>query len=74
MAATVPMGRMGTPQDVAGACLFLASPLASYVSGAALEVHGGGESPAFLTALERCLTGHDHGHDYATRLWTSIWT
>lgn len=51
VAATVPMGRMGTPDDVAGACLFLASPLASYVSGAALEVHGGGEGPAFLTAL-----------------------
>jgi NAD(P)-dependent dehydrogenase (short-subunit alcohol dehydrogenase family) len=43
---------MGTPDDVAGACLFLASPLASYVSGAALEVHGGGEGPAFLAALQ----------------------
>jgi NAD(P)-dependent dehydrogenase (short-subunit alcohol dehydrogenase family) len=51
VAATVPLGRMGTPDDVAGACLFLASPLASYVSGAALEVHGGGEGPAFLRAL-----------------------
>jgi NAD(P)-dependent dehydrogenase (short-subunit alcohol dehydrogenase family) len=48
---TVPLGRMGTPEDVAHACLFLASPLASYVSGAALEVHGGGEGPAFLNAL-----------------------
>ena len=55
--ATVPLGRMGTPADVAGACLFLASPLASYVSGAALEVHGGGEVPAFLTALGRSATG-----------------
>ncbi len=52
VATTVPLGRMGTPGDVAGACLFLASPLASYVSGAALEVHGGGEGPAFLAALE----------------------
>jgi NAD(P)-dependent dehydrogenase (short-subunit alcohol dehydrogenase family) len=51
VAATVPLGRMGTPQDVADACLFLASPLASYVSGAVLEVHGGGEGPAFLAAL-----------------------
>ena len=56
VAATVPLGRMGTPHDVAGACLFLASPLASYVSGACLEVHGGGETPAFLTAL-RTLEG-----------------
>jgi NAD(P)-dependent dehydrogenase (short-subunit alcohol dehydrogenase family) len=52
VAATVPLRRMGTPEDVAGACLFLASPLASYVSGAALEVHGGGEGPAFLAALQ----------------------
>ena len=48
---TVPLGRLGTPDDVARVCLFLASPLASYVTGAALEAHGGGEWPAFLTAL-----------------------
>ena len=48
MAATVPLGRMGTPEDIAGACLFLASPAASYISGANLVVHGGGEFPAFL--------------------------
>jgi NAD(P)-dependent dehydrogenase (short-subunit alcohol dehydrogenase family) len=39
---------MGTPEDVARACLFLASPAASYVSGANLVLHGGGEWPAFL--------------------------
>ena len=49
VARTVPLGRMGTPHDVASACLFLASPLASYVSGSNLVVHGGGERPAFLT-------------------------
>ncbi|MFN8103072.1 MAG: SDR family oxidoreductase [Acidimicrobiia bacterium] len=48
--ATVPLGRMGTPADVADACLYLASPLAAYVSGAAVLVHGGGERPAFLDA------------------------
>lgn len=48
VAGTVPLGRLGTPDDVADACLFLASPLSSYVSGAALTVHGGGEWPAFL--------------------------
>jgi NAD(P)-dependent dehydrogenase (short-subunit alcohol dehydrogenase family) len=47
-AATVPLGRMATPQDVADACLFFASPLAGQVSGASLLVHGGGERPAFL--------------------------
>lgn len=51
VAATVPLGRLATPEDVANAVLFLASPLASYVSGAHLEIHGGGERPAFLDAL-----------------------
>jgi NAD(P)-dependent dehydrogenase (short-subunit alcohol dehydrogenase family) len=41
---------MATPSDVADACLLLASPLAAYVSGAALALHGGGEWPAFLRA------------------------
>ena len=53
VAATVPLQRLATPEDVAGACLLLASPLASYASGAALLLHGGGERPAFLAALER---------------------
>jgi NAD(P)-dependent dehydrogenase (short-subunit alcohol dehydrogenase family) len=48
--ATVPLRRMATPDDVADACLFLASPQAAYVSGACLTLHGGGEPPAFLSA------------------------
>ena len=52
-AATVPMGRFGTADDMAGICLFLASPLASYVTGANLVAHGGGERPAFLTAVRQ---------------------
>lgn len=48
--ATIPLGRMAVPTDVGHACLFLASPLASYVSGTNFAVHGGGEKPAFLTA------------------------
>ncbi len=50
--STVPLGRLGTPGDVADACLFLASPLAAYVSGANLLLHGGGEKPAFLDAAK----------------------
>jgi NAD(P)-dependent dehydrogenase (short-subunit alcohol dehydrogenase family) len=50
VAAIVPLRRMGRPSDVGDACLFLASPLASYVSGANLAVHGGGERPPFLEA------------------------
>jgi NAD(P)-dependent dehydrogenase (short-subunit alcohol dehydrogenase family) len=53
VAATVPLGRLGAPRDVGDACLFLASPLASYVSGATLVVHGGGECPAFLAAAAK---------------------
>jgi len=50
VAATVPLQRMATPDDIADACLFLASPRAAYVSGASLTLHGGGEPPAFLSA------------------------
>jgi NAD(P)-dependent dehydrogenase (short-subunit alcohol dehydrogenase family) len=52
VSATVPLGRMGTPDDIAGVCLFLASPLAAYVSGANILVHGGGEQPAYRDAAK----------------------
>jgi NAD(P)-dependent dehydrogenase (short-subunit alcohol dehydrogenase family) len=51
-ASTVPLGRLATPRDVGNVAAFLASPLASYVSGTSIEVHGGGEAPAFLAAVE----------------------
>jgi NAD(P)-dependent dehydrogenase (short-subunit alcohol dehydrogenase family) len=50
--ATVPLGRMGEPRDVGDVCLFLASSLASYVSGASILMHGGGEKPAYLGAAK----------------------
>jgi NAD(P)-dependent dehydrogenase (short-subunit alcohol dehydrogenase family) len=37
----VPLGAMGTPQDIAAACLFLASPAARYITGQCLAVDGG---------------------------------
>jgi len=46
VARVIPMGRMATPQDVAQACLYLASPQAAYLTGTDLAVHGGGEIPA----------------------------
>jgi NAD(P)-dependent dehydrogenase (short-subunit alcohol dehydrogenase family) len=44
----LPLKRMAHPQDIANACLYLSSDQASYVSGATLEVDGGGEVPVFL--------------------------
>ena len=39
--AGVPLGRIGTPDDVAGACLFLASRAGAFVSGATIALDGG---------------------------------
>ncbi|HEY1415595.1 MAG TPA: SDR family oxidoreductase [Caulobacteraceae bacterium] len=39
--ARIPVGRMGEPADMAGAAIFLASPLAAYVAGHTLVVDGG---------------------------------
>jgi NAD(P)-dependent dehydrogenase (short-subunit alcohol dehydrogenase family) len=52
VAASLPLGRMARGEDVGNAILYLASPLASYVSGAQLEVSGGGERPHFLDLVK----------------------
>ena len=41
MAPLIPLGRVGTPDEVATAVLFLASPDSSFVNGAELFVDGG---------------------------------
>lgn len=38
----IPVGRMGTPAEIGGICLFLASPAASYINGATIWADGGG--------------------------------
>jgi NAD(P)-dependent dehydrogenase (short-subunit alcohol dehydrogenase family) len=45
---TIPAGRMARPSEVGHVAVFLASPLASYVSGARVSCDGGGEPPVFL--------------------------
>lgn len=47
---TIPLGRLARPEEIGAVAAFLASPLASYVSGATIAAHGGGEPPPFLTA------------------------
>lgn len=53
IAASLPAKRLGLPEDVAAATLYLSSPMAAYVSGAVLDVTGGGERPLFLDLVDR---------------------
>jgi 3-oxoacyl-[acyl-carrier protein] reductase len=39
--ATIPVGRVASPEDIAGSVLFLASPLARHITGEILNVNGG---------------------------------
>lgn len=39
--ATIPLGRMSTPEDIANAALFLAEPASNFITGVAIEVDGG---------------------------------
>jgi NAD(P)-dependent dehydrogenase (short-subunit alcohol dehydrogenase family) len=52
VAAAMPLGRMGLGDDLAGAVLWLCSDLASWVSGARINVDGGGERPLFLDLVK----------------------
>ena len=52
VAASLPLGRMCEGRDVADAVAYLVSPFAQYVSGAHLNVDGGGERPYFLDLVK----------------------
>ena len=56
--ATIPLGRMGAPEDLGDVCLFLASPLSSYMSGGSVVVHGGGERPHYMSVAEEAMNRH----------------
>ena len=51
--ATIPIGRMAEPEEVGRVAAFLGSDLASYVSGANVACHGGGEPPVFLHVFSK---------------------
>jgi 3-oxoacyl-[acyl-carrier protein] reductase len=51
MAASIPAGKLGTVDDIANVCLFLATDEASYVTGQAIAVDGGQVLPESLDAL-----------------------
>jgi NAD(P)-dependent dehydrogenase (short-subunit alcohol dehydrogenase family) len=53
IAATVPLGRMATPADVASAVVWAVSPEASYLSGSNVVLHGGGEPPTYRSAITK---------------------
>jgi NAD(P)-dependent dehydrogenase (short-subunit alcohol dehydrogenase family) len=44
----IPIGRLADATEIGDVCVFLASRLAAYVSGATIEAHGGGDWPPFL--------------------------
>ena len=41
LVGSIPLGRLGTPADIAAAVVFLASPGAAYVTGSTIHVNGG---------------------------------
>ncbi len=47
---TLALDRMGQPEEIADVVLFCASPLARWVTGCTIAVHGGGESPGYIAA------------------------
>jgi NAD(P)-dependent dehydrogenase (short-subunit alcohol dehydrogenase family) len=49
--AGVPLGRMGTVDEIADACMFLSSDAARYISGAVIPVDGGSTAGRMLTGL-----------------------
>jgi NAD(P)-dependent dehydrogenase (short-subunit alcohol dehydrogenase family) len=50
--ATVPLGRLAQPGEIGDVAVWLASSMSSYVTGAVVYAHGGGERPPFLDAAK----------------------
>jgi NAD(P)-dependent dehydrogenase (short-subunit alcohol dehydrogenase family) len=56
---TLALDRMGVPAEIADVVLFCASPLARWVTGCTIPVHGGGEAPGYLGASTGAVTQSD---------------
>jgi NAD(P)-dependent dehydrogenase (short-subunit alcohol dehydrogenase family) len=57
---SVPLKRCGTARDIANCCLWLASPMASYVTGAVIPVDGGwglGGASSSVASMKKALMG-----------------
>ena len=52
MAASVPLGRLGTVEEIGAAALFLATDEAGYITGQTIVVDGGQTLPESLSALQ----------------------
>jgi 3-oxoacyl-[acyl-carrier protein] reductase len=52
MAASIPLGRLGSTEDIGNAALFLASAEAGYITGQTLVVDGGQVLPESMEALQ----------------------
>jgi hypothetical protein len=63
VSADIPLGRIGEPDDIAGAVIFLASPAGSYISGATIPVDGGRAALSMqkrgLSAAHKTMAGTD---------------
>jgi NAD(P)-dependent dehydrogenase (short-subunit alcohol dehydrogenase family) len=51
--ATVPMGRLVTPEEIGAMCVMMASPSAGFVTGSEIIVDGGGEIPSWVLAMQK---------------------
>ena len=60
VADTIPLRRMGTPEDIADAVLMLCSPLARWMTASNVHVDGGGEIPSYLSASTGDVTRVGH--------------
>jgi NAD(P)-dependent dehydrogenase (short-subunit alcohol dehydrogenase family) len=51
--ATVPMGRLVTPEEIGAMCVMMASQAAQFVTGSEIIVDGGGEVPSWVLAMQQ---------------------